>query len=499
MGAHVATRSGGLSFRENRGGAIVLFQPRVGYMDSMRSKPALPLSLLHAANLAAQQHDVVIVDQRVQPDWERRLRDALSSKPLLLGITCYTGPMINDALAAARMAREEDPDTPIVWGGVHVGLQPKQSAEHPMVDIVVKGEGETSLQELANALANGKSLREVPGIAFMDGDEYVETPAAPYIDTSAAPEIPYHLVDVEDYMPLYEGRRSLYLESSRGCPYACTYCYNVYFNNRRWRPQTPERVLERVRYVKDRFGVQDIYFTDDDFFINAKRSQAIVEGLLDIDVTWQVQGSDIICISKMDDDFLQLLRDSGFRRFTVGVETGSPRMRKIMRKEGSVDLVVETFERIAKYGFIIYGSFISNTPGETLEDIRDSVNLMQKLHEVNPHFRNSPVYHYTPFPGTPMFEQAVRDGFQPPKSLDQWADYSYEKNGFIHVGSQAPEFYERLYATTLLNDRKVDEYTVPAWIRAGVKLYRPIANARLRHLYFGTMPEMAVFRRFLSA
>lgn len=489
----------GRPFRSNRSGAIVLFQPRVGYMDSMRSKPALPLSLLHAVSPAAEMFDVVLIDQRVQRDWKQRLIAAMRDDPLLLGITCYTGPMIADALEAAQIARAEAPDVPIVWGGVHVGLQPKESLQHPLVDVVVRGEGETSLVELATALSNDKSLHEVPGIGFLDGGEYVATPAAPYIDTSTAAEIPYHLVKIDDYMPKYEGRKSLYMESSRGCPYACTYCYNVYFNNRRWRPQTPERVLERVRYVKEKYGVEDIYFTDDDFFINAKRSQAIVEGLLDIDVTWQVQGSDIICISKMNNDFLQLLKDSGFRRFTVGVETGSPRMRKLMRKEGSVDLIIETFERVAKFGFIIYGSFISNTPSETLEDIGHSITLMQKLHEVNPHFRNSPVYHYLPFPGTPMFEQAVRDGFDPPKTLEEWAEFSYEGNDFVQVGSQPREFYERLYATTLLNDRKVDEYTVPWWIRQGARLYRPIANARLRHLSFGWMPEMRVMRRFLRA
>lgn len=196
----------------------------------------------------------------------------------------------------------------------------------------------------------------------MDGDRYVATPAAPYLDVSAAPEIPYELVDVEHYKPMYAGRPSLYIENSRGCPYACTYCYNVYFNDRKWRAQSPERVVERVAYVRDRFGVQDVYFVDDDFFINARRSRAIIEGLCGIDVTWQVQGSDIVNISKMDDDFLKMLERSGFRRFTIGIESGSPRMRKLMKKEGSVESIVATFERLARFPFVIYGSFIPISP-----------------------------------------------------------------------------------------------------------------------------------------
>jgi anaerobic magnesium-protoporphyrin IX monomethyl ester cyclase len=482
----------------NPNGAILLLQPRVGYMDRMRSKPALPLSLLHAASLAAERHPTVLIDQRTASDWRERLIRQLRDRPLLVGITCYTGPMIRRALEMAQVVREHAPDVPILWGGVHVGLLPEQSLHHPLVDLVARGEGEETLARLADVLAAGGDLGDVPGLSFMDGEHYVATPAAPYLDVSAAPEIPYHLVEIDDYLPLYEGRRSLYMESSRGCPYACTYCYNVYFNDRKWRAQSPDRVVERVQYVRDRYGVQDVYFTDDDFFINAKRSRAIVEKMRDIDVSWQVQGSDIICISKMDDDFLALLQESGFRRFTIGIETGSPRMRKLMKKEGSVDLIVHTFERLARFGFIIFGSFISNTPGETLEDIRQSVRLMEKLHEVNPNFRNSPVYHYTPFPGTPMFADAVSAGFRPPASLEGWSEFSYEGGAATFpIGSESPAFYERLYLTTLFNDRKVDEYTVPPLTRLAVRLYRPVARLRLRHLNFQLMPEMMMARRIL--
>jgi anaerobic magnesium-protoporphyrin IX monomethyl ester cyclase len=496
---HATAHAGGGRWKSNPRGKIVLVQPRVGYMDNMRSKPALPLSLLHAAARAAERYQLVLIDQRVDPNWRARLEQEMQAEPLLVGITCYTGPMITRALEVARVARSANPEVPIVWGGVHVGLLPEQSLHHPLVDIVVRGEGEQSLLDLADALSEGRSLSEVSGISFIDQARYVATPAAPYLDVSTAPEIPYQLVDVRDYMPLYEGRRSLYMESSRGCPYACTYCYNVYFNDRKWRAQSPARVIERVRYVREQYGVEDVYFTDDDFFINQKRARAIIEGLCEIDVSWQVQGSDIVCIKKMDMELLKLLERSGFRRFTIGIETGSPRMRQLMQKQGSVDDIVATFEKLARFDFIIFGSFISNTPGETLEDIRLSVELIERLHHANPNFRNSPVYHYTPFPGTPMFEQAVGAGFVPPASFADWASFSYEGNGFVHIGGQDPRFYERLYVATLLNDRKVDEYTVPWWIRLGAQIYRPIARQRLKHLYFDYMPEMLVARRFLRA
>src|ERR1700752_1055455 len=124
---------------------------------------------------------------------------------------------------------------------------------------------------------------------------------------------------------------------------------------------------------------------------------------------------------------------------------------------------------------------------------------MRPLHDINPNFRNSPVYPYIPFPGTPMFDTAVAAGFEPPQTLEGWSRFSYEggSNGTIPIGSEAPEFYERLYFTTLCNDRKVDEYTVPPVTRLAARMYRPIANFRLKHLYFGLMPEMQLARRAL--
>ena len=489
----------GPRWRVNPRGRIVLVQPRVGYIDKMRSKPAMPLSLLHAVSLCMDSFDVVLIDQRVHDDWRERLQREVEAGPLLVGITCYTGPMIGRALDAAQTVRTINRDIPIVWGGVHVGLLPEQSLRHPLVDIVVRGEGEQSLFDLAHALRDGRGIGDCAGISYFDGDQYVATPAAPYLDISTAPEIPYELVDVELYKPMYAGRPSLYMESSRGCPYACTYCYNVFFNDRKWRAQSPERVLERVEYVRDTFGVQDIYFVDDDFFINAKRSRAIIEGLCNIDVTWQVQGSDIVNIGKMDIGFLEMLQESGFRRFTIGIESGSPRMRKLMKKEGTVESIIATFEKLARFNFVIYGSFISNFPGETLEDIKLTLALIEKLHAVNPNFRNSPVYHYTPYPGTPMFDSAMKAGFQPPTELQDWAHFNFEGHGFVQVGGQERKFYERLYVATLFNDKKYDEYTVPWWARIGAQLYRPIAQQRLKHMYFDYMPEVHVARRFLKA
>ena len=109
------------------------------------------------------------------------------------------------------------------------------------------------------------------------------------------------------------------------------------------------------------------------------------------------------------------------------------------------------------------------------------------------------MYHYTPYPGTPMFDQAVKAGFEPPATLDGWSSFNSEGHGFVQVGGQERKFYERLYVATLFDDKQYDEYTVPWWARLGAQMYRPIAKQRLRHLYFDFMPEVFVARHFLRA
>ena len=472
-----------------RRGEVLLFQPRIGYMDTLRSKPSMPLSLIHAASELHHEFDVRIIDQRLDRDWAGTLAQAVRRGPLYVGITAITGPMIGHGLDAARVVRTTSRDVPIVWGGPHPTLVAAQTLQHPLVDAVVVGDGERPALEIARRRSQGRELAGLAGVGAMREGRPVFTPPEPAPDLDRYAPAPFHLIDIDDYTPLYQGRRSLYFQTSRGCPHACRYCYNTVAHPEGWRGNSAERVLEQLHSLVHAHGVEEIYFIDDNFFIDRARARTIAEGLLELDCTWQVQGADLNSLIRFDAPTLRLLQQSGCKRFSIGVESGSPRIREQLGKRGSPDEIVSAVARLAPYGFVVFGSFMTNLPGETREDLESSVRLMERLHRANPNFRNSPFYRYTPFPGTPLFEDAVEDGFLPPRSLEDWAKLSYEGNTYVPAGSPGNAFHAGLYFCTLLNDAKLDDYADSALLRILARAYRPVARFRLRHMLFSLMPE----------
>jgi len=476
---------------------LILLHPDVGHLDTLRTSPSLPLSLLSVASLASAEFDVRIIDKRLHPrDWKTRLADALARDTVLVGATAYTGPMIAASLEMSRFVKERS-SVPVVWGGIHASLLPEQTLADPRVDMVIQGEGEVALLDLARALRDGTPLDGIRGLYRTVGGRAVSSPPGPFVDMDSLPELPYDLVDIQSYMPLYMGERCFYFQSSRGCPFGCTYCFNTAFNKRRWRMLSAEKTLERIASIRDRYHPGDIYFVDDNFFIDPKRGRQIVEGMGKIGIPWQVQGVDILSIKQMDDGFLRDLERSGCRRITIGVESGSRRVRAIMKKKGDPEDILHGIRRLRDYKIIVFCSFLTGVPTETVQDLKQTVDLLLRLLEENPNFRNSPIYNYTPYPGTEMYELAVKEGFVTPRDLEGWSrlgrwdldSFSKDSPPRRVWGKKSLKIFEYLYFTSLFLDDKAKEYPLPRPLRALVDLYRPVARFRVKNLFFSFMLE----------
>ncbi len=469
---------------------ILLMQPAVGEWDDMRTAPSLPLALIHAASLAAQEYEVEIFDRRLHrpEEWEAALEARIDDDLMLVGATAFTGPMIQSSIDMCRVIRRARPDIPIVWGGIHASLLPQQTAESELADYVIQGEGELPLRDLARALEIGHVPEGVPGLWYRSRDEGRVVGHAPgaWAKLDDMPPPPWHLVDVERYLPRYQGRKSTYFQSSRGCPLPCTYCYNVVFNKRKWRSLSPEATVRQIHHLVDSYGVEDIYFVDDMFFTNIKRARAIAEALIDVPVTWQVQGVDIMGMKRMTDDDYRLIVDSGCKRLTCGIESGAPRLREYVRKQGTVEDVVEVTTRLARFPIQLYYSFMCGIPTESIAEVRMTVELIFQLLRLNPNLHVSPLYNFTPYPGTELFDTAVEMGMAAPTRLEDWARFRHEQTNLF---PERRDFYESLYFTSLFVDHKTRDYDVPWAVRMLADLYRPVARFRTRHLFFRGLVE----------
>ena len=480
---------------------ILLIQPLVGYMDAMRSAPGLPLGLLCAASGLVSRYEVQILDARLSKDIYGDIKKALSDDLLFVGITCHTGPMITNALNLSRFVKENSL-RPVVWGGIHASLVPEQTLNDPAVDICVIGEGERTVVELANALENGFDIESVKGIAFIKNNKTVVTEKRDLLPPEQWPEPAFDLVDVRDYLPVYDGRKSIYFQASRGCPHSCGYCYNAPFNRRKYRKLDPDMVIKRLSRLKEVSDFQDVYFVDDNFFVDLDWAMKIADGVNKMGISWQIQGVDVSSLLRMDDDYIKRLSRTGCKRLTIGVETAGERIRSQIHKSGSREDIINGIKKVDGSGIKVFASFMVGFPTETLEEMKQTVNLAFELLNRFSFLRVSPVYCYTPLPGTEFFEIAVKEGFPPPDSLEDWAkiggfdDFSWKRsvNGKVYNR----KFFEGLNTATLFIDGKVNDYSNSPITRFLSAIYRPLARFRAKKLFFSLMPERFLLRGYIS-
>src|SRR5262249_37576537 len=155
-----------------------------------------------------------------------------------------TGPMIRDAIDASLLVRRLRPDLPIIYGGWHPTLLPAQTLREEFVDIVVLHQGERTLVEVLNRLQSGAGLQLVPGCWFKQDGRIYSNPDRPATPLTQLPEPAYDLVDFEEYAGAVGGRKMPYATST-GCPYACNYCTDMVFYNRRFDPLEAARVVDK--------------------------------------------------------------------------------------------------------------------------------------------------------------------------------------------------------------------------------------------------------------
>ncbi len=383
----------------------------------------IPLSVMSLVNpLESAGFRPILFDQRVDSDF-RRLFESLRSDLLFVGISTLTGNTIAYGLGISRSVREVDPTVPLVWGGVHPTLIPGQTLENPYVDIVVRGEGEETVVALAVALRNGIDLKCVEGISFKENGKIGHNPNRVYADFDTLPPVNYDVLDRSKY------RIEEYLsyQSSRGCPFRCTFCDVRVFHGRRQRFKQPETVLKDLQVVVDRFHPATVEFVDDNFLTDIERAEAIMCGLMKKSLKFKwLSTCRADFFFKMSDDFLNLMKESGCCEVYVGVESGSQRMLDIMHKDITTEQIFKAAERLVKVGIKMSCNFVSGLPDETPEDFQQSIETHRALTQ----FCKDPkklyiggILLYAPYPGTEEFGKAVKLGFRPPPSLEDWGHF----------------------------------------------------------------------------
>jgi anaerobic magnesium-protoporphyrin IX monomethyl ester cyclase len=478
---------------------VLLVNPRIGIYSKV-FKPFMPLSLLAAAApLVRDGHTVEIIDQAVDKNWEKTLRDRLQTRqPVLTGITSMTGAQLKGALRAAEMTREFG-SVPVVFGGVHASLFPEGTLEHPHVDFVIVGESETALPDLIRFLIAGTPIpASIPGLGWKNTDQSVViNERGPFHDMNLLPDMPFHLLNIKPYQHTYFWEKNVIdLESSRGCPYNCGFCYNEIYNRRQWRGMRPDKMIDMIRRLVKQTGVTNYLFIDDSFFIDKQRVMDFVSLLEQepYNLKMGFQGR-INSVSRLTDTEMERLVAAGAVFFQFGVESGSPRILKLINKCLTVDEALAMNQRMKQFKTVsTFYNFMVGLPSETREDVLATVDVAWKLLDENPRAYLGTIHLYKEYPGTPLYQMALDQGYTPPKTLEEWADYDWQSVVLRSHDKELSKLCRAVSAASYCVDRKIEmlgDSKLAGWIS---DIYRPIARFRFRHKFFKWMPEARIFQ-----
>jgi anaerobic magnesium-protoporphyrin IX monomethyl ester cyclase len=350
-----------------------------------------------------------------------------------------TQMMIGAAEACAAIRRVAQ-DVPILIVGGHVSALPERTLREEPVDYACKGEGPVTVVGLVEALQaaedlitpSAEALGAIPGLVWRRGKTIVRNP-----DAALTKDLDLDLHGkVWDLLPMHRYRAHNWqcfgeLESrqpyasiytSLGCPYQCVFCcINAPFASNRYRMRQPEAVLAEIKHLHETYGVCTFKIIDEMFVLNERHVLAICDGLVATGLGQHLNMWAYARIDTIKAHLPQRLRQAGFRWLALGIESGSHFVRDGAGKALRSENIVEIVRQIQAADINVIGNFIFGLPDDDTETMRQTVELAKEL---NCEFAN--FYSAMAYPGSPLYDQAVKNGWALPEHWSGYSQHSYD-------------------------------------------------------------------------
>ena len=483
---------------------ILLIQPHVGKLDYAGLR--LPEALLAVARYPLKHgFSVKIIDQRITQNWKKCVGDFLEDNNVLcVGLTCMTGPQIRYALEINRHIKSIS-SVPIVWGGVHPSLFPEQCLADSSIDYVVIGEGEETFMELILKLQDNESMSDVQGIAYnKNGKNIISEPRGFIKDMDTLPHLPYDLLDITRYRAsgLFDGPSFTFF-TSRGCPFPCTFCYNAVYNKGKWRGFSAVNTVDRLEAIIDKYGIRQFFLQDDNLFTNVPRFREIMREIIkrQLNIEWACLGARIDTLSRIGEEGLELMVKAGCKDVDIGVESGSDRILKMIKKSISTDQVLPVIRMLSKFPINSKCTFIIGFPGETEDEVLQTIKLSMQIVEENERVF-SLILVYTPYPGSDLFFVAEKNGFVVPDRLEDWGDFTRDEwflNKESWLTKRQRKRYNSICFTSMFASKAGKTKVSSPLLKVLFDLYYPIAKFRLKYNFHRFQIESYLQRKILSS
>ncbi|MFX1599008.1 MAG: B12-binding domain-containing radical SAM protein [Promethearchaeota archaeon] len=428
-----------------------------------------PLSLLTLAGAVCDlDHEIEILDMNVDYSYDKVRFTQKIIQYDLIGITCMTNTF-KVVLNLCRIASKNGIRT--ILGGFHPTLVPDIIEKFECIDMICRGEGDITFRELLE----GKPKHQILGLSFRENGAVIHNPDRPFIKNlnilpfpknDLVKPKPYHYIWVPAWV----------CETSRGCPFNCNFCCVTQFHKGKYRTKSPERIIKELLLVPPETKL--VFFTDDNFSLQKKRVMRICELLQKTKLSKRLI---FVCQSRVDDiannpDMVKAMYKAGFICFFLGFESFKQTSLDTMQKKYKLDKVRRCIKICHKNGIMVFGSFIIGNIGENIEDTWRTFKLMKEL-ELDMMMTN-PI---TPFPSTPLYDEAVEKGWIP-------KDFRWEKWDITPVMNTPDMTIKEIQE--LLDESYRFFYNDIGYFLFGKKLLRLLFNPKFwwyRHVAFSVL------------
>jgi radical SAM superfamily enzyme YgiQ (UPF0313 family) len=381
-----------------------------------------PFGIMYVADALLQQGLSVELwhenDQGVEP-FVRRVEE---TRPLWVGFSTITGPQLKSVITASRQVHAMG--IPTVWGGVHATIMPEDVLKEDYVDFVIINEGELTAQEFTYQLQNGHNWAKIMGLAWKDDKgRVIINPERPFIQNLDDFYPRWELLPSIDAYTLQSGPydRALPVYISRGCPFRCAFCYNEVVMKRTWRQHSNEFIFNQIDWLRREHGINAVDYADDYLFGRPRPMKRLVEA---VNMPWSGQ----VRVQLLTPEFVQWMNQTGCQWVNIGAESGSQKVLDSITKDQKDYQIEWGVANLAKYSPHIEAnlSFIFGLPAEDKTERQITIDLIDRICQINPKARCS-ICVYMPYPGTPLWPDALERGYLPPQNQEGWAEFDLNR------------------------------------------------------------------------
>jgi anaerobic magnesium-protoporphyrin IX monomethyl ester cyclase len=368
--------------------------------------PCIPLGLAYLGAVAERAgHEVSIIDCQAEKLKPETFRQRISQQnPEVIGVTATT-LLYKSAKKILEIAKEQHPNAITMIGGSHVSFWDENALnESSSIDVVVRREGELTFLELLQRIEAEKTFKGVLGATFRASDgKIIRNEDRPFLhDLDSLPSPAYHLLPLETFRRM--GKTVFPLVTSRGCVYWCDFCSTVRMFGRGYRMRSAKKLVDEIQFIHDKYGVDQVTFYDDAFTVDRHRVMKICDELhaRKLRLMWDCGTR----VDMVDRELMKTMRDAGCIAVWMGVESGSEVILGAMNKSLKLNQTRLAYKTAHDVGLMTIASVVLGFPGETEQTACETIRFVKELDPDDVGF-----YVATPYPGTPMYEQVVKNGW----------------------------------------------------------------------------------------